>query len=162
MVELSLEKVDESPAISLQGILEFLPHRYPFLLVDKVLSFDIKKQIIIAQKNVTINEQFFMGHFPNLPIMPGVLILEALAQTAGILFSMICKQNCWENKIALFLGIQKAKFRHPVKPGDVLCLHSELSVVNVRGGKAKGFAKIGSKIVTEVEYSFALVDKEQI
>ena len=70
MVEVSLDQIDENPAISLQGILEFLPHRYPFLLVDKVLSFDMKKQTIVAQKNVTVNEQFFTGHFPNLPIMP--------------------------------------------------------------------------------------------
>lgn len=162
MVEVSSEQIDENPAISLQGILEFLPHRYPFLLIDKVLSFDVEKQTIVAQKNITVNEQFFMGHFPSLPIMPGVLILEALAQTAGVLFSMICKQNCWTNKLALFLSVQKAKFRHPAKPGDVLRLYSEISVVNIRGGRAKGFAKIGSKIVTEAEYSFALVDKEQI
>ncbi|EPP32338.1 fabA-like domain protein, partial [Chlamydia psittaci 84-8471/1] len=106
----------ESPVIKLRELLNLLPHRYPFLLVDKVLSYDLEKRSIVAQKNVTINEPFFVGHFPEAPIMPGVLILESLAQAAGVLLGLVL-ENDRNKRLALFLGIQKAKFRQAVKPG---------------------------------------------
>ncbi len=151
----------EASVIRIRELLDLLPHRYPFLLVDKVLSYDMEKRVIIAQKNVTINEPFFMGHFPEVPIMPGVLILEALAQTAGVLLGLIL-ENDRKKKIALFLGIQKAKFRQPVKPGDVLTLHAEFSLISAKGGKAMARACVDSHVVAEGELSFVLVDKESI
>ncbi|SPN73771.1 (3R)-hydroxymyristoyl-[acyl-carrier-protein] dehydratase,(3R)-hydroxymyristoyl-ACP dehydratase,beta-hydroxyacyl-(acyl-carrier-protein) dehydratase FabZ,FabA-like domain [Chlamydia serpentis] len=147
--------------IKLRELLDLLPHRYPFLLVDKVLSYDIDKLSITAQKNVTINEPFFMGHFPNAPIMPGVLILEALAQAAGVLLGLVL-ENDKSKRIALFLGIQKAKFRQAVRPGDVLTLHADFSLISSKGGKALAQARVDSQLVTEAELSFALVDKESI
>lgn len=144
--------------ISLKEILEILPHRYPFLLVDKVVSIDLEKNTIIAQKNVTINEEFFQGHFPEAPIMPGVLLLEALAQTGGILVH----QKGFTNKMAVILNVNQAKFRNPVKPGDVLMLHAEGLYVSSKGGRIRGKAMIGDKVAAAVELGFALRDKSQI
>lgn len=151
----------EAPVIKLQELLNLLPHRYPFLLVDKVLSYDLEKRAIVAQKNVTINEPFFMGHFPDVPIMPGVLILEALAQAAGILLGLVL-ENDRHKRLALFLGIQKAKFRQAVRPGDVLTLRAEFSLISSKGGKASAQAYVGSHVVAEGELSFALVDKKSL
>ncbi|EQM63152.1 beta-hydroxyacyl-(acyl-carrier-protein) dehydratase FabZ [Chlamydia ibidis 10-1398/6] len=151
----------EASVIKLRELLNLLPHRYPFLLVDKVLSYDVEKRSIVAQKNVTINEPFFVGHFPEAPIMPGVLILEALAQAAGVLLGVIL-ENDRNKRLALFLGIQKAKFRQAVKPGDVLTLHAEFLVISSKGGKALARACVDSQVVAEGELSFALVDKESI
>ncbi|ANH78453.1 3-hydroxyacyl-ACP dehydratase FabZ [Candidatus Chlamydia sanziniae] len=153
--------MNEPPVVKLRELLDLLPHRYPFLLVDKILSYDIENHTIVAQKNVTINEHFFMGHFPNAPIMPGVLILESLAQAAGVLLGLVLENN--KNKwVALFLGIQKAKFRQAVKPGDVLTLHAGFSLVSTKGGKASAQAYVDSQLVAEAELSFALVDRESI
>lgn len=151
----------EKKDIPLKDILNLLPHRYPFLLVDKVLSFDIEKKTIVAQKNVTINEHFFQGHFPGAPVMPGVLIIEALAQASGVLLSLILQEDI-EKRIALFLGIQKAKFRQAVKPGDVLRLEAEFIVLSSKGGKANVRAFVDSRVTTEAELSFVLVNKESI
>ncbi|AAF39621.1 beta-hydroxyacyl-ACP dehydratase [Chlamydia muridarum str. Nigg] len=153
--------MSEKPVLGIQDIQNLLPHRYPFLLVDKILSYDLNTRSIVAQKNVTINEPFFVGHFPEAPIMPGVLILEALAQAAGVLLGIIL-ENDRDKKIALFLGIQKAKFRQPVKPGDVLILKAEFSLISAKGGKAIAQAFVGSQIVAEGELSFVLVKKESI
>ena len=151
----------EAPVIKLRELLNLLPHRYPFLLVDRVLSYDLEKKSIVAQKNVTINEPFFVGHFPEIPIMPGVLILESLSQAAGVLLGLIL-ENDRHKRLALFLGIQKAKFRQAVRPGDVLTLHAEFSLISPRGGKAMAKAWVGSQVVAEGELSFALVDKESL
>ncbi|AAD18790.1 hydroxymyristoyl dehydratase [Chlamydia pneumoniae TW-183] len=153
--------MNQPSVIKLRELLDLLPHRYPFLLVDKVLSYDIEARSITAQKNVTINEPFFMGHFPNAPIMPGVLILEALAQAAGVLIGLVL-ENDRNKRIALFLGIQKAKFRQAVRPGDVLTLQADFSLISSKGGKAWAQARVDSQLVTEAELSFALVDKESI
>lgn len=149
------------PVLSVKEILDLLPHRYPFLLVDKVLMYDLEAKTIEAQKNVSFNESFFSGHFPGAPIMPGVLILEALAQAAGVLLGLALK-NDKEKRVALFLGIQKAKFRQAVKPGDVLSLHAKFSLLSSKGGKALARAQVGQHVATEAELSFALVDKESI
>lgn len=144
--------------LTIEQIKEMLPHRYPFLLVDKVISINLEKNSIVAQKNVTYNEEFFQGHFPGVALMPGVLILEAIAQTAGILLH----QKGYSNKIAVFLNISQAKFRNPVKPADVLYLHAEVIHVTSKGGKMKGRAIVGDKLAAEVEFAFALRDKSQI
>ncbi len=146
--------------LDINQIKEILPHRYPFLLIDKILEIDLDKPkpSILGQKNVTINEEFFQGHFPGAPIMPGVLILEALAQTGGIL---VYKKG-FTDKIALFLSIYNAKFRRPVKPGDILMLYAEALVFSGKGGRVKTQATVENKVVVEAEIGFALVKKEQI
>lgn len=107
--------------MNIQEILEYLPHRYPFLLVDKVLEIDYDNKTLLAKKNVTYNEPFFPGHFPKLSVMPGVLILEALAQAAGIL-EFKCATEKQKESILLFAGIDKARFKKTVIPGDTLFL----------------------------------------
>ena len=143
--------------LDLKKIKEILPHRYPFLLLDKVIFLDLEKGKIIGQKNVTINEQFFLGHFPGMPIMPGVLILEALAQTGGILVYQKAKTK----KIALLLNISNAKFRKPVFPGDILNLHVEAIHISNKAGKIKARAMVEEEIAVEAELSFVLVEKNK-
>lgn len=142
----------------MSDITKILPHRYPFLLVDKILKIDLAEGTIIAQKNVTYNESFFQGHFPGVPVMPGVLILEALAQAGGILVYQ--KGN--RDKIAFLLNVNNAKFRQPVKPGDVLYLHAKMIHGTSKGGKVLGQAMVNDKVVVEAEIGFALVDRPQI
>lgn len=150
--------LDRPSLIDIKAIREILPHRYPFLLIDKIVEMDLEKGSILGQKNVSMNEQFFQGHFPDVPIMPGVLILEALAQTGGILVH----QKGFNSKIALFLSIYNAKFRNPVKPGDILMLYCEGIIFSSKGGRVKARATVGSKLAVEAEIGFALVDKKQI
>lgn len=141
-----------------KAIAKILPHRYPFLLVDRVIHLDLEANEVIGQKNVTMNEQFFTGHFPEAPIMPGVLILEALAQAGGILVS----QKLQTTKIAVLLTVNHAKFRKPVFPGDTLFLHIIGQHVSFKGGKVLARAKVNDQVVVEAEIGFALVDKNQI
>lgn len=148
----------DSIVFNTKEVAAILPHRYPFLLVDRILHMDLEEDEIIGQKNLTINEEFFQGHFPGAPIMPGVLILEALAQTGGILVH----QKGHVQKIAVLLNIASAKFRRPVVPGDVLMLHAKAIHVSKKGGKVKARAEVNEKVVAEAEISFALVDKEQL
>jgi 3-hydroxyacyl-[acyl-carrier-protein] dehydratase len=165
---MSVEKINDASNASLvtdrpalldtKKIKEILPHRYPFLLVDKIVEIDLEKPSILGQKNVTVNESFFEGHFPEAPIMPGVLILEALAQTGGILVH----QKGYTEKIALFLSVYHAKFRNPVKPGDILMLYAEGILFSSKGGRVKTKATVGSKVAVEAEVGFALVNREQI
>ena len=138
------------PVLDIQAILEYLPHRYPFLLVDKVLDVEPNKSIV-AQKNVTINEPFFPGHFPNYAVMPGVLILEALAQTAAILSFLTQGTKPDENSVYYFVGIDGARFKRPVVPGDVLKLH--VSIVRVSRGiwKYKAEARVDDLVVAEAD-----------
>jgi len=111
--------------MDIHQILQFLPHRYPFLLVDRVISYEVGKNIV-ALKNVTMNEQFFAGHFPHHPVMPGVLIIEALAQAAAILTFKTHNHKADDNSVYYFVGIDKARFKKPVMPGDALELHAEI------------------------------------
>ncbi|MBU6383102.1 MAG: 3-hydroxyacyl-ACP dehydratase FabZ [Verrucomicrobia bacterium] len=141
-----------------KDIEKILPHRYPFLLVDRILEINLEENEILGVKNVTVNEPFFQGHFPGVPIMPGVLILEALAQTGGILVH----QKGYDKKIAVLLNITGAKFRKPVVPGDVLLLHAKGLHVSGNGGKIQAKAMIGQALAVEAELSFALVNKEQL
>ena len=135
--------------MNIHAILKQLPHRYPFLLVDKVVELE-RNARILAVKNVTFNEPFFMGHFPGRPVMPGVLMLEALAQAGGLLAFVAMGQVPDEN-IYYFVGIDSARFKRPVEPGDQLLL--EASIDRIRGGiwKFKGVARVGDEIACEAE-----------
>ena len=139
----------EKKSFDHKEILEFLPHRYPFLLVDKVVEFSKEPPFIRAVKHVTWNEPFFQGHFPGEPLMPGVLILEALAQTGVIFFKNVCPE--YRDRLFVLAGIDKARFRAPVYPGDVLVL--ELDGFKARRGiiKSWGKALVGDKVVAEAE-----------
>lgn len=151
--------VTEDPVIlNVREITKILPHRYPFLLVDRVTYLNLDENSIIAQKNVTVNEQFFQGHFPGVPIMPGVLVLEALAQTGGILMH----QKGHSDKIALLLNINHAKFRRPVVPGDVLMLHVTGMHLTSKGGRMIAKAYVKDQLAAEAEIGFVLMDKEQL
>lgn len=152
--------MDDQPSqeMGIKEILKILPHRYPFLLVDKILSYDVDAGIIVGQKNATMNEAFFQGHFPDAPIMPGVLILEALAQVGGVLVHL--KGNT--NKIAVLLNVNNAKFRNPVRPGDTLQLRCEGIHFSSKGGRVKATASVNGKVAVDAEIGFALVDKQQI
>jgi 3-hydroxyacyl-[acyl-carrier-protein] dehydratase len=151
-------QADSCQTLDINQILSILPHRYPFLLVDRVLEINIERGYVLAQKNVTINEAFFEGHFPGAPIMPGVLILEALAQAGGILVHLKGSGD----KIAVLLNVNQAKFRHPVKPGDVLHLRGQGLHFSSKGGKVKAEALVNDRIVAEAEIGFVFADKSQI
>ena len=134
--------------MDINEIIELLPHRYPFLLIDRVLEMEPDKHIV-ALKNVTINEPFFAGHFPEFPIMPGVLIVEAMAQVGGVLMlASVAEPN---SKVVYFTSLDNVKFRKPVKPGDQL--RFELDVVQTRGSlcKVRGVARVGSDVVCEAD-----------
>ncbi len=151
--------ITSQPSVfDVKKISQILPHRYPFLLVDRILVMNLDENIIIGQKNVTVNEQFFQGHFPGVPIMPGVLILEALAQTGGILVH----QKGQTEKIAVLLNINNAKFRRPVVPGDTLILNVLALHVSNKGGRIQAKALVNDVLAVEAEIGFALVDKEQL
>ena len=127
-------------------IMEVLPHRYPFLLVDRILEIDIENMKIKALKNVTINEPFFIGHFPGNPVMPGVLIIEAMAQVGAYL---MLKKAGIEDGIVLFASIEEAKFRKPVVPGDQIIFEVEGINIKKSMGKIKAAAKVDGQIVCE-------------
>ena len=140
-----------------RDILRILPHRYPFLLVDRILELEPGLRIV-AIKNVTINEPFFVGHFPGHPIMPGVLIIEMMAQAGGVMMLM---QEEHKGKLAYLAGVEKARFRKPVLPGD--SLRTEITMLKGRGsvGWVKATAHVGDKLVCEAEISFALIARDE-
>lgn len=144
-------------ALDIQQILNMLPHRYPFLLVDRVLELEPGVGIK-AYKNVTFNENFFQGHFPGQPIMPGVLIMEALAQAGG-LFVVKTLGVSATDKLFLFTGIESAKFRRPVVPGDQLMLEASVLRRKMNIWKMQGKATVDGVLVAEGVFSAAVVDK---
>lgn len=138
-----------------RDILGILPHRYPFLLVDRILELEPEKRIV-GLKNVTVNEEFFQGHFPGAPVMPGVLIVEAMAQVAGVLIYRDLPGK--EKKLIYFTGIENAKFRRPVTPGDQLLIEMELLGRRNNFGKMGGKATVDGKLAAEAVVLFAIVD----
>ncbi len=144
---------EEAGAMDICAVMQLLPHRYPFLMVDRILKID--GNFITGLKNVTFNEPFFQGHFPGRPILPGVLQVEAIAQVAGIL---MYKRVENAGKIAYFMSAQQVKWRKPVYPGDALLIEVELHKVRGKIGKAKGVCKVQGEIVSEAEVTFILAD----
>jgi beta-hydroxyacyl-ACP dehydratase FabZ len=142
--------------LNYDALKKVIPHRYPFLLIDKVTITDPDKSAI-GIKNVSGNEPFFQGHFPEHAIMPGVLIVEAMAQVACALF---LSKPAMKDKLAFFMGMEEIKFRKPVSPGDQLELKIEILKMRDKFGKAKGEAFVEGQLVTEATFSFAVVDKE--
>ena len=138
--------------LNIQQIKEIIPHRYPMLLIERVEEL-IDGEKVIAKKNVTINEPFFQGHFPHEPVMPGVLIVEAMAQ-AGAVALLSLEQ--FRGKTAYFGGIDKAKFRQKVTPGDTLILEVEIIKVKSSAGIGKGIARVDGKKVAEAELTFMI------
>jgi len=146
--------------MNIQQILELLPHRYPFLLVDRVISLTPGEKIH-AQKNVSTNEEFFNGHFPHFPVMPGVLIIEALAQAAGILSFKTMETKPDDKSVIFFVGIDNARFKRPVVPGDVLSLHVSIER-HIRGiWKYKAQAMVDDNLAAEADLMCALRDLGQ-
>ncbi len=150
------EKSLTSPALNIQHLLRILPHRYPFLMVDRVIEIEDERRVV-GVKNVTFNEPFFQGHFPGTPIMPGVLIVEALAQISGILFSQKLEHT---GQLAVLLSMDRVKIRRPVVPGDQLFLEAKMIKVRSRTGHCRCRAFVGEKIVAEAELKFMLVDAD--
>lgn len=144
------------PILDVNEIRQILPHRYPFLLVDRIVELEAER--IVGIKNVTVNEPFFDGHFPEFPVMPGVLIVEAMAQTAGVLVLKTIPDR--DSKLVLLVSIEMAKFRKPVVPGDQLRI--EMSVIRRKGSVAKmaGRATVDGVLVSEAEVMCKLQDKE--
>ena len=137
-------------------IMKLLPHRYPFLLVDKIVEMDGDRSAV-GIKNVTINEPFFQGHFPNFPVMPGVLLIEGMAQTAGALCVASLKEN-YEPQLVYFMAIDRARFRRPVLPGDTIHYHMTKLRNRGRVWRFEGKAKVNGQIVAEADISAMVVD----
>ena len=145
----------EKITLNIEEIMQYLPHRYPFLLIDRILEIDPHKSIV-AQKNVTINEQFFCGHFPHFRVMPGVLIIEGMAQAAALLSLYSHEVKAEDNFIYYFTGIDNAKFKKPVTPGDVLHFHAEILRHRQGFTKFRAEARVDGQIVTCAEMTCAV------
>lgn len=144
--------------LDIDEIMQILPHRYPFLLIDRVIDLK-RKQRIVAIKNVTVNEPFFAGHFPDKPIMPGVLIVEAMAQAGGAL--LLTEVEDRHDKLMVFAGIEKARFRRPVTPGDQLRLEVEVIVWRRSAVRMQGYAFVDGKKAAEAIVTCRLVDRKR-
>lgn len=138
--------------MDINEIMKIIPHRYPFLLVDRIDEI-VEGEKVVATKNVTMNEPFFQGHFPQLPVMPGVLIIEAMAQAGAV--AVLSKEE-FKGKIAFLAAVDKAKFRKNVVPGDTLRLEVELLKLKKNAGVAKGIAYVGDKKAAEAEITFMI------
>jgi 3-hydroxyacyl-[acyl-carrier-protein] dehydratase len=150
--------LEERTVLEIQDIMSILPHRFPFLLIDRLMEFERKKRIV-AIKNVTINEPFFAGHFPNYPIMPGVLIVESIAQAGGAL--LLTEIPDRDSKLMVFTGIERAKFRRPVVPGDQLRI--EITVLNwkPRAVRMQGHCTVDGKLACEAIVMCQLVPRQK-
>ena len=141
---------------NIQEIMDFLPHRYPFLLIDRVVEFEPAKRLV-AIKNVTMNEPFFQGHFPGLPIMPGVLVIEAMAQAGAII--MMTEMPDRDTKLAVFTGIEKAKFRRQITPGDQLRIEVDVLAFRSRIGRMEAKAYVDGKVACQATLTCAVVSR---
>jgi 3-hydroxyacyl-[acyl-carrier-protein] dehydratase len=144
--------------LNIQEIMDFLPHRYPFLLIDRIVEFERAKRVV-ALKNVTMNEQFFQGHFPGAPLMPGVLIIEAMAQAGAVL--MLSEIEDRHAKLAVFTGIEGAKFRRSVTPGDQIRIEVDVVSFRSRAGKMAGKAYVDGKLACEATLTCMIVPRAQ-
>ena len=142
--------------LDIEDILRILPHRYPFLLVDRIIEITRTKRIV-AIKNVTVNEPFFVGHFPDHPIMPGVLVVEAMAQAGGVL--LLTEFPDRAEKLLLFTGIERARFRRPVRPGDQLRIEVDVLAWRGTAGRMQGKAYIGEKLACEAIVTCRLLNR---
>jgi UDP-3-O-[3-hydroxymyristoyl] N-acetylglucosamine deacetylase / 3-hydroxyacyl-[acyl-carrier-protein] dehydratase len=156
LVERAARRALARPILSIEQIFQYLPHRYPFLLVDRVVEFEERKRIV-GLKNVTINEPFFVGHFPGRPVMPGVLIIEAMAQVGGLL--VLEQMENLEDKVIYFMSLDNVKWRRPVVPGDQI--RFEVEVLQIRGAncRMKGVGRVDGNVVAEAEMMARVVDK---
>ena len=143
---------------TIQEIMDFLPHRYPFLLIDRIVEFERAKRVV-AIKNVTMNESFFQGHFPGAPIMPGVLVIEAMAQAGAVL--MLSEMEDRHSKLAVFTGIEGAKFRRSITPGDQIRIEVDVVSFRTRAGKMAGKAFIDGKLACEATLTCMIVPRAQ-
>lgn len=159
MSKTSPAEAEQPISIDIDEILKLIPHRPPFLLVDRAEDYR-PHQSIVGIKGVTLNEPFFVGHFPNYPVMPGVLIVEAIAQSGAVLMSKSLDANV-EGKTILFISLDNCRFRSPVRPGDLLKMHVE--VLRARGDvfKFRGKAMVGDKVAAEVEFAAMVVETPQ-
>jgi 3-hydroxyacyl-[acyl-carrier-protein] dehydratase len=144
-------------AYDIREIMTHLPHRYPFLLIDRILTLEPNNSVV-ALKNVTINEPFFQGHFPEIPVMPGVLILEAMGQAGGVLAHVSLPEKL-QGRLIYFAGIDKAKFRKPVVPGDQLMLEAKLINIRSKAVRMTCIAKVDGKKVAEAELMAVIGEK---
>jgi beta-hydroxyacyl-ACP dehydratase FabZ len=142
--------------LDIQEIRDILPHRYPMLLVDRIL--ELEEERIVGIKNVTVNEPFFIGHFPEFPVMPGVLVVEAMAQVAGVLVLKSVPDR--KNKLVLLASIEQAKFRRPVRPGDQLWIEMKVTKRKAAIAKMHGQATVNGVVVAEAELMCVLQDRE--
>jgi len=144
--------------LTIQQILKLLPHRYPMLLVDRILEIEEGKRVV-GLKNVTANEPFFQGHFPGAPVMPGVLIVEAMAQCSAIIFLLDLPDR--EKKLFMFGGVDKARFRKPVVPGDQLIMECDVLQRRSSTARVKGVAKVNGNVVAEAEMISVMTDRPE-
>jgi 3-hydroxyacyl-[acyl-carrier-protein] dehydratase len=151
-------EVPAKTTLDINEILRILPHRFPFLMIDRVIDIT-RRERIVAIKNVTMNEPFFTGHFPNLPIMPGVLIVEAIAQAGGAL--LLTEVEDRADKLMVFTGIERARFRRPVVPGDQLRIEVEVKAWRVSAVRMEGKVFVGDKRVAEATVTCQLVDRSR-
>jgi 3-hydroxyacyl-[acyl-carrier-protein] dehydratase len=151
--------VASNTVLDINQIMQILPHRYPFLLIDRVIDFR-RRERIVAIKNVTVNEPFFVGHFPGTPVMPGVLIVEAIAQAGGAL--LLTEVEDRDSKLMLFTGIERARFRRPVVPGDQLRLEIEVKAWRGDAVRMEGKAFVDEKRAAEATVTCRLVNRSRV